>query len=161
MKPKSHSYASPFKRYSPYKTDGQTDTKVYRPPIRWLGPNKPKMVQRRSARFVMGDHQRQSSVTSMLSNLKWDTLEQRRAQEKTTLMYKITHDLVHIQTPMLVLQNFHLPFARTLCYQKSFFPDIIRMWNRLPPSAISCPSLETFKGQIAKLQLRWSVSSLF
>ena len=53
--------------------DGRTDghPKSIGPKSVGLGPNKPKMVQRRSARFVMEDHQRHSSVTSMLSNLKW------------------------------------------------------------------------------------------
>ena len=36
------------------------------------------MVQRRSARFVYNDFARTSSVTSMLNNLNWPLLQQRR-----------------------------------------------------------------------------------
>jgi hypothetical protein len=36
--------------------------------------NRLEMVQRRSARFVMGDYHTTSSVTTMLTNLDWNTL---------------------------------------------------------------------------------------
>ena len=40
--------------------------------------NKLEMVQRRAARFVKGDFDRTSSVTSMLADLRWNTLQERR-----------------------------------------------------------------------------------
>ena len=39
---------------------------------------KLESVQRRSARFVLNDYARLSSVTNMLQRLGWSTLEQRR-----------------------------------------------------------------------------------
>jgi hypothetical protein len=36
-------------------------------------------------------------VTSMISNLKWESLEQRCAKARTVLMYKIIHNLVEIR----------------------------------------------------------------
>ena len=36
-------------------------------------------VQRRAARFVKGDYQRESSVTQMICDLAWRGLEARRA----------------------------------------------------------------------------------
>ena len=39
---------------------------------------KIEKVQRRAARFVMNDYRRTSSVTEMLTNLDWDTLQERR-----------------------------------------------------------------------------------
>ena len=38
---------------------------------------KIEQVQRTSARFVMGDHRRTSSVTAMLNHLDWPSLEER------------------------------------------------------------------------------------
>ena len=37
------------------------------------------------ARFVKGDYNRNSSVTVMLSDIEWNTLQQRRMQGKTEM----------------------------------------------------------------------------
>ena len=39
---------------------------------------KLEKVQRRAARWALSDYSRESSVTSLLSSLKWPTLQQRR-----------------------------------------------------------------------------------
>jgi hypothetical protein len=51
-------------------------------------------VQRRAARFVSNNFQVREprKVTSMISNLKWEFLEQRRAKVTTVPMYKIMHN---------------------------------------------------------------------
>jgi hypothetical protein len=48
-------------------------------------------VQRRAARFVSNNFQDREpgAVTSIISNLKWESLEQRRAKARSVLMYKI------------------------------------------------------------------------
>ena len=48
-----------------------------------------EMVQRTAARWVLSRHDRTSSVTDMLSELKWRSLEQRRADTALTMLYKI------------------------------------------------------------------------
>ena len=50
-------------------------------------------VQRRAARFVLGDYNRDISVTAVLEDLGWETLI-RRAIARLTLMYEIAHNLV-------------------------------------------------------------------
>jgi hypothetical protein len=50
--------------------------------------NKLGKCQRRAARFVNGDSSRESSVTSMLKELKWPTLQQRRTNTKVVMMYR-------------------------------------------------------------------------
>ena len=50
--------------------------------------NKLEMVQRRAARFVMNDYAATSSVTSMLNNLQWSSLQQQRRSSRLTLLYK-------------------------------------------------------------------------
>ena len=63
-------------------------------------------IQRRAARFVYNNfYDREPGVvTSMISRLQWESLEQRRAKARATIMYKIVNNLVdvhaeHILTP--------------------------------------------------------------
>ena len=58
--------------------------------------DKIDMVQRRAARFVKNDYGRTSSVTEMISNLGWDTLQKRRDLARLSMMYRIVHELVDI-----------------------------------------------------------------
>jgi hypothetical protein len=55
-------------------------------------------VQRRAARFVINDYTNRTPgcVTSMLTSLEWQTLEQRRRISRLVMMYKIQHQLVDI-----------------------------------------------------------------
>lgn len=65
-------------------------------------------VQRRATRFVTGNYKRESSVTTMINNLGWKSLEERRAATRLTLMYKIFHNLVDIDisnTPLKLLNT--------------------------------------------------------
>ena len=55
-------------------------------------------VQRKAARFCLQNFNKTASVTGMFSDLKWDTLEPRREKNKFTLMYKLSHNLIDINT---------------------------------------------------------------
>ena len=55
-------------------------------------------VQRKAARFCLQNFNKTASVTDMLSDLKWDTLETRRKKNRLTVMYKLSHNLVDINT---------------------------------------------------------------
>ena len=59
--------------------------------------NKIEMVQRRAARYVTNRYRNTSSVTSMLGDLEWDTLETRRKKIRLTMMYKIINNLIDIR----------------------------------------------------------------
>ena len=50
-------------------------------------------VQRRAARFVKNDY---SSVTAMMQDLEWPTLEERRWVIKVTMLFKNLNDIVCI-----------------------------------------------------------------
>ena len=123
---------------------------------------KLEMIQRRAARFVCKDYSRTSSVTTMLNQLGWQSLRERRAQAKVTMMYKIIHQTVDVTSTALsktvgVRGHSHrylVPFARTLIYQKSFFPDTIRLWNSLPPAVVTCTDIEAFRLQVQAINLR-------
>ena len=53
--------------------------------------SKLEAVQRRAARWVKHDYGQTSSVTEMMQSLHWRRLDQRRIDNKLSLMYKITH----------------------------------------------------------------------
>ena len=57
-----------------------------------------KKAQRRAARFVKGDHKRESSVKQMTCDLGWQNLEARRAVSRLSLMYTITHGFVDVES---------------------------------------------------------------
>ena len=64
------------------------------------------MVQRRAARFVCNNYTQQASVTNMMSELGWDSLEHRRQATRLTLMKQIQEGASAIPTSKL---NDHLP----------------------------------------------------
>ena len=51
-------------------------------------------IQRKAARFVTGSYDRTTSVTEMLQDLQWDTLEMMRRHARLSTIYKICHGLL-------------------------------------------------------------------
>ena len=123
---------------------------------------KLEMIQRRAARMVYADYQTTSSVSTMLNQLQWTTLQERRAQAKACMMYRVVNQLIDIPSQILVPTisprgnniTFLVPYARTIIYQKSFFPDGIRIWNTLPSQAVIAPSIDCFKSQFQATTIR-------
>ena len=75
----------------------------YAAPI-WVPYTKEKRLQleknqRRSARWMTSNYDYRSSVTSMLDQLSWRTLEQRRADACLCLFYKMVHGIVAVPLP--------------------------------------------------------------
>ena len=118
---------------------------------------KLEMVQRQYARFICGDYRRTSSVTTMLNQLQWPTLQDRRKQAKIVMMYRFINGqsdipckseyLIPADTSILCGHNqkLRIPFSRTVAYRHSFFPDGIRLWNSLTQQLVEIPSVESFK----------------
>ena len=75
-------------------------------------------VQHSAARFVTNDFSYHSSVTSMLTHLKWPSLKQRRNVLKLIMIYKILNGLVDVSitlTPLSTSTRGHnQPFATLL-----------------------------------------------
>ena len=81
-------------------------TTYIRPTVEYASPawdrhtkrntNKIEMTQRRCVRYVTGNFDRTSSVTSLLNYLSWPTLEERRRQYRLAMMYRILHRQVDI-----------------------------------------------------------------
>ena len=59
---------------------------AYGAPAKKDSINKVEAVQRRPAMFTTGDYKRTSIVTAMIQQLKWQTLQSRRAYAQTMTM---------------------------------------------------------------------------
>ncbi|KAK3109083.1 hypothetical protein FSP39_022693 [Pinctada imbricata] len=123
--------------------------------------NRIEMVQRRAARWVCHDYSPYSSVTSMLENLGWRSLELRRSDARLSMLYKIVHDKVAIPSDQLVRPTRLTRFSHSCTFRQiqttknvlkySFFPLTIVQWNRLPDSVVSLPNIEEFKLAVSKI----------
>ena len=103
-----------------------------------------------------------ASMTDMLSDLKWDTLETRRKKNRLTLMYKLSHNLVDINTEEHLIPNselrtrnshafkYRMPKVSKDVFKFSFFPRSITEWNSLPADLVNCKSLSDFKLNLGK-----------
>ena len=98
----------------------------------------------------------QSSVTAMIDQLGWVTLEQRRKRNRLIQLYKIINGYTlgtelpatyHPQTT--TTRHYHpsrfiLPAANTTNYQFSFFYRTTKDWNDLPSNFYDASTLTTF-----------------
>ena len=113
-------------------------------------------TQNRAARWVKGNYSPYESVTQMKQELGWRTLEDRRADTRLILFYKIIHGLVALPTPIYLqhptrlTRHMHplsyLQIHTSVNYYKySFFPATIILWNRLPTNIVMLTDLDQFK----------------
>ena len=123
---------------------------------------KIEMVQRRAARWVSNDYSIYSSVTEMMSNLGWRSVENRRYDACLLMFYKIVYGLVAIPVPsylehpeVYTRHTHHLAYIQihtSVCYcQYSFFPMTVVLWNRLPADLVLNPDLDSFKVGVRKI----------
>jgi hypothetical protein len=55
-----------------------------------------EQVQRRGARFVQRNYSRESSVSDMITELGWESLQSRRKDARLTLFHKVVHGAVKV-----------------------------------------------------------------
>ena len=120
-----------------------------------------EMVQRRAARFTLRRYHRTSSVGAMLEQLGWETLAQRRAKFRLTMMYKGINNLVAIDyanylvpitAPTRQMHNYtfrHIS-TRSNYFKFCFYPRTIPLWNSLPPNIAETPSIGVFRNSLSK-----------
>ena len=113
-------------------------------------------VQNEAARIVSGAT-KYCNIQSMLAELKWETLADRRKKHKLITLYKMNHTIspqylidllpAHEQTRYNLRTANNIPSitARTQLYQNSFLPATIREWNNLPLNVRNLPTLNAFK----------------
>lgn len=118
--------------------------------------DKIEKVQRRAVRWVKQDYSYYSSVTSMQSQLGWQTLQDRRDLSRLIMFYKIMYGLVaislppYLERPMRVSRHMHPLSLRQVhtssnYFKFSFFPYTVVLWNSLPASVVLQADLEGFK----------------
>lgn len=115
---------------------------------------KLEKVQRRGARFVKNDYRRTSSVTTMLEDLQWVPLKERRQNARLVLFYQIVNEEIAIpKDPELLIPGNrgrfkHLSHKHS-AYKHSFYPNTIREWNGLDPKIKSCLTVDMFKARLS------------
>ena len=121
-------------------------------------------VNRRAARYVIGDHHRLSSVSGMLQSLGWSTLEDRRREARLTLFYKIvkgemavSSEDIHLETADRRTRSTHKFKFKTKSASTSNLSNFvthktIKDWNSLPASVVDADSSDCFKSRLARLR---------
>ena len=106
---------------------------------------------------MCNDFSSYSSVTAMLNNLKWNSLEDRKKQARLIMFYKIIHGIVQVNfNPYLhpsrgargYQQNYRHLLTRINLYHHSFLPATIRNWNCLPNNVIDSSNLNEFTNNL-------------
>jgi hypothetical protein len=97
-----------------------------------------EMVQRRAARYVKNRYHNTSgsSVTEIIGQLQWTSLEERRKTARLILLYKISNGLVKIDAPDRLItptrfsrnmhrKSFQIPACHTTARRETFYPRTI------------------------------------
>ena len=121
-------------------------------------------VQRRAVRWVTSRYRQTSCVDSILTDLDWPTLQNRRKKARLELLYKFHKGLItinsrHLPTPSNNRHSsrknnsscYDIPSSRTQYRQMSFFPRTIPEWNALPEEITEAESLDSFKSRLTPL----------
>ena len=111
----------------------------------WTSPEE-------SGAFVKGNYQRKASVSNMLQELNWPSLQDRRTAARLTMLYKINSGDLPPSIPEKFISVEAIPDragtryqrpnqyinhgARTMTHKYSFYPPTITQWNILPISII-------------------------
>jgi hypothetical protein len=114
------------------------------------------MVQRRPARYVQNRYHNTSSVTEIIGQLQWTSLEERRKTARLILLFKISNGLVKIDavdrqiTPTrfnrtIHRRSFQIPACHTTARRESFYPRKIKDSNVLPANTVTVTNFATFK----------------
>jgi len=120
-------------------------------------------VQRRAARYATHTYDPRASVTALLTDLKWQTLQDRRKKSKIAMMHKIVNSNVAIPSDQLIISTtktrgntkkfIQIP-TKTNYHKSSFFPSTIPLWNSLLTEVAAIEDSEEFKRQLSTLQLQ-------
>ena len=104
-------------------------------------------------------YKRESSVTQMMCNPGWQSLKVRRAVSCLSMMYKIVHGLVDVESQLLVRSGcatrqfqgenyFRNILVLKSCYKASFFPHNVPEWNHLPLHIWNASFIDCFKSSL-------------
>ena len=121
-------------------------------------------VQRKAARFTTLNYGCTCSVTSLLHQLGWRNLADKRCDQRLTFRCKIIHGHIDITTNSLGLtkpdacthdkhrHKLQYPRASTRELQNFFTIRTVPEWNSLPASLTKSDSVSAFKSGLARLE---------
>ena len=120
--------------------------------------NRIEKVQRIAARWTCRRWRNTSSVSEMLDELEWPSLEAQRDQSSLLLFHKIHCGAVSIEKDKYMTTAHSLKTTRSShsaqyrrhqtysdALKNSFFPRTIPHWNSLSPSVANTQSTEEFR----------------
>ena len=118
-----------------------------------------EQVQRRAARYVYNDYTTRTPgcVIAMVRDIGWESLQDRCSIARLSLLYKMHHGLVDVDTSSYLPQGDRRPrgsrgfFQERInseVYYNSSFPRTIREWNNLPGDVTTAASLEEFRASL-------------
>ena len=127
-----------------------------------------EMVQHTAAKFVCNAYPKKGqyenfSITRLIDNLQWDTLEERRDSAKLCMAFKILNGGVILPPDVLPravscrarscnepnvgeVNKLHEPRARLITTGRTFVYSAPRLWNeKVTPAQANAKTLESFK----------------
>lgn len=121
--------------------------------------NTLESLQNRSARFILTNYGRTSSVTSMKLTLNLPHLSLRRKLARLSVFHKIYHSNQHLKTELLSNPSYvssridhrhkvHVPHCHSNLLFDSFIPKTANEWNHLPTSIATITDASAFKNTI-------------
>jgi len=126
-------------------------------------------VQMRAARWIFNEYSRFSSVSAMLIELSWPSLQTRHKISRLKILHRILDHRLAISIP-----SYYLPSMRDIrsyhplhyiyiykSYQNSFFSRTAAEWNTLPLNLIETPNPDTFIALIQYYYCNWSMIFFF
>ena len=118
-------------------------------------------IQKRAARFVKKDYSRQSSITQILKDLDWPSLQTRRKIDRLTILQKAREG--HLALPLRnvlhpaqrLTKRSHINAYQELQTNKdtfkfSFFPRTVKDWNSLPKPLTDITDTKAFKAELQR-----------
>lgn len=119
-------------------------------------------IQRRAARYTTNCYDYNIPSETLLKNMNWIPLAERRARAKVTTFYKGRYNICQIPLNHLHSNTrrgnhmYQIPRSFVDSHLYSFFPSTVRLWNGLTAEVAGSDSLESFKTQINRQILRIS-----
>ena len=134
-------------------------------PTQKSNKDKIERVQRRAARFVSNSFRRKASVSEMLHDLGWQSLDGCRHDQRLLLFYKIINGLASVETEDILTpadsrtrknRSFKFKHLQANCdsYRFSLFPTTILSWNNLSFGIEKVDSVEGFKLNLKEHTIR-------
>ena len=105
--------------------------------------NQIEMIQNRVARFTTNTYNRTTSITALIKDLKWDTLQNRRTASRLTVLHKARHGLLALPVNQLLQpslrqsrhthpDSYQIITCKKEVYKHSYLPKTVIDWNKLP-----------------------------